>query len=101
MAPGRLNILATFNRATDPQAMHLPQVGVIISQSRQRLASCKGTTLELDEFICVLQTFVGEVAVGETGKLTVELLSSLMAPVKKGIDAGREIQKAYPKVTMW
>src|ERR1700685_3937457 len=102
MAPGRLNILATFNRATEPQAVHRPQVGVIISQSRQRLASCKGTKLEPGKFIYIPpKQFVGEVAVGETCKLTVKRLPPQLAPVNKGERSSQEIQKAAPKVTIW
>jgi hypothetical protein len=41
-----------FNTAVEPQAMHRDWAGVIISQSRQRLASFRGTRLTFD--VCML-----------------------------------------------
>jgi hypothetical protein len=97
MAPGRLNIRATFNKATEPQALHRPRVGVIISQSRQRLASCKGTKLEPDGFICVPPIILwGRFAVGETEQLTLQRLPPQKAPVHKGHRPIQEIQGPLP-----
>src|SRR5580698_8026170 len=42
-----------FNSATEPQAMHRPRAGVIISQLRQRLANWRGIRLGFGEFASV------------------------------------------------